>query len=114
MTTVGEWLASRAPVPPPALRARLDAALGTVLHHDAGEAAECCLAAGERVLSSVLYGGGCDATRDSALDLLTADALVTYAFEAAAESPAGRASRATDAMHRIAGLGVAGSTGAGA
>ncbi len=46
-------------------------------------------------------------TRDSALDLLAADALVTYAFEAASESPLELAQRATDAMVRMAVLGAA-------
>jgi hypothetical protein len=111
---MGEWLARREPMPPPALRARLEAELGDALRIDAAQAADLCLAAGARVLTSVLYGGGCDATRESALDLLAADALVTYAFEAAAESPAGLASRATAAMHRIAALGMAPEPGAGA
>jgi hypothetical protein len=46
---------------------------------------------------------GC-AQRDRALDLLAVDALVTYAFEAASESPDTLASRATNAMMVIARL----------
>jgi len=40
--------------------------------------------------------------RGSALDLLAVDALVTYAFEAAAETPAELEQLANDAMTRIA------------
>jgi hypothetical protein len=47
---------------------------------------------------------GCTA-RDAALDLLTADALVTYAFEAAAESPREVDAIAAEAMQRIARIG---------
>ena len=44
------------------------------------------------------------AMRDRALDLLAVDALVTYAFEAAAEHPESLAQRATTAMSSIAAL----------
>lgn len=44
------------------------------------------------------------AQRDRALDLLAVDALVTYAFEAAAEQPDTLAKRATEAMLSIARL----------
>ena len=43
-------------------------------------------------------GGAPSAGRESALDLLTVDALVTYAFEAAAEAPASLEATATAAM----------------
>jgi hypothetical protein len=39
--------------------------------------------------------------RESALDLLAADALATYALEAAAETPATLEDRALDAMNRL-------------
>lgn len=42
-----------------------------------------------------------EATRDVALDLLSSDAFVTYAFEAAADEPAAVAKRADAAMRRI-------------
>lgn len=103
--TVGDWLARRTPPPPPALRARLDVALGDAATRDARDAAETCLIAAERVLVDLLHGE-C-ASRESALDLLAADALVTYAFEAAGESSRDFASRAADAMRRFAALGVA-------
>ena len=103
MTTVAEWLATREPVPPPALRARVLSALGDRAGVDRGHAAEVCLAAGEATLTAVLQDGS---TRSCALGLLAADALVTYAFEAAAETPTDLAQFAARAMHRIAALGA--------
>jgi hypothetical protein len=87
------------------LRARIDAALGSDLHADSDDLSETLLGAGERLVRGLLE---VDATsRDSALDLLAADALVTYAFEAASERPADLARRAAVAMARIARLGGA-------
>ena len=84
--TVGSWLARRRPAPPPALTQRLRELLADDADAPAAVAAQACLAAGERVLRRLL-AEGC-AARGAALDLLTADALVTYAFEAAAADPA--------------------------
>jgi hypothetical protein len=96
------WLDARRPVPPAALRAQIDAALGAELHTEAEDAAETLLTAGERLVRSLLVE---DATsRESAIDLLAADALVTYAFEAASERPADLSHRAAEAMERIAAL----------
>jgi hypothetical protein len=103
--TIGEWLAERRPSPPPALRMRIAALLGESLAHDAADAVEACLGAAERLVQALLAGDS--TTRESALDLLTADALVTYAFEAAGEAPAELVARASDAMTRIAAIGVA-------
>ena len=100
---LAQWLALRHPVPPPALRARIDAALGPDLQLDSGDHSETLLAAGERLVRELL---DVDATsRDSALDLRAADALVTYAFEAASERPVDLSRRAAAAMARIARLG---------
>jgi len=73
------WFESRRPMPPPTLRAHL------------GRQAE----EGPAVLPEHLAAQGCalllrvldrpDGARELALDLLVADALVTYAFEAQAE-----------------------------
>jgi hypothetical protein len=57
------------------------------------------LDAGKSTLANVLQQGATD--RSTALDLLTADALVTYAFEMVADDPE---STARDAMHSIAQL----------
>ena len=101
---LARWLDSRRPLPPAALRARIDSALGPDLDRDTSDASETLLAAGERLVRSLLDE---DATsRGSALDLLAADALVTYAFEAASERPTELASRAAEAMSRIAALGA--------
>jgi hypothetical protein len=43
-------------------------------------------------------------TRESALDLLAVDALITYAFEAAADEPSSLEERAGQALARIAAL----------
>jgi hypothetical protein len=96
------WLDARRPIPPAALRARIDAALGSDLHADVADTAETLLAAGERLMRALLVD---DATsRGSATDLLAADALVTYAFEAASERPADLSTRAATAMARISAL----------
>jgi hypothetical protein len=102
--TVGEWLVARTPRPPRALAARLGAVLGDALALDRAEACEALVAAAERLAAELLAKGS--TTRDSALDLLTADALVTYAFEAAAEQPNELVARAHDAMLRMAALGA--------
>ena len=108
--TVGEWLAARTLPPPPALRHRLREALGGADALGVESVPDVYLRAAERLVGTLLRGS-C-ASRESALDLLTADALVTYAFEAAGESPAGLAERATAAIRRIASLGAADREGA--
>lgn len=100
-----QWLAARDPAAPPALAARVSTALGSVpvAQH---ETSARLLTAAETLLARLLRDG-C-ATRDAAHDLLTADALVTYAFEAAAEAdPSSLAGSAANAMRRIAALGLA-------
>ncbi len=103
--TVGEWLRSRSPQPPAALAARLDAVLAESLADSAHRVPDVFLAASERLVAELLR---IDCTsRDSALDLLTADALMTYAFEAAGSDVSTIGARATAAMTRIAALGDA-------
>jgi hypothetical protein len=92
------------PQPPAALVGRLDAVLGADVDLSAEQAPEVCLRAGERLAAELLANNS--TSRDSALDLLTADALVTYAFEAASSAPAGIDARAAAAMKRIAAIGV--------
>ena len=105
MRTIADWLAEREPAPPAALVRRLHESLGPDLERDASEAVDACLDAGRRLVASVLSDEG--ASRDSALDLLAADALVTYAFEAASARPKELLDRAARAMSDIAALGVA-------
>jgi hypothetical protein len=97
--TLAEWLATRVPAPPPALQARLDDVLAGRRGEDASAAPDACLDAAEELLASLLRDG-CT-SRGSALDLLAVDALVTYAFEAAAADPASLDERAGRAMARI-------------
>jgi hypothetical protein len=105
VTSVVEWLGRREPAPPDALLLRLRETLASDAERDAGDAAAACLAAGERLLAKVLREG--EASRDHALDLLAADALVTYAFEAASTRPNALPTLAAQAMARMASLGVA-------
>ncbi|HET9985454.1 MAG TPA: hypothetical protein VFQ38_17765 [Longimicrobiales bacterium] len=92
MTSVAatlEWLDARTPAPPPELRSRMADALAPAqtLPGALAEAALSCLQA-------ALARGG---DRAAALDLLAADALLTYAMEAAAEAGAEALAAAADA-----------------
>jgi hypothetical protein len=102
--TIGEWLATRTPAPPPQLVDRVLAALGPARHDDATLTVDRCLEAAERVVDGLLREGRTG--RDSAGELLAADALVTYAFEAASDDPAALPERARSAMRRLAALGA--------
>jgi hypothetical protein len=92
-------------LPPPALARRMRDALESY-QRAAGaapaETPESYLGAGERLLTQLLSG---DCTsRNCALDLLAADALVTYAFELAANDPSRIGERAQQAIARLAAL----------
>ena len=103
MTTVADWLDRREPPSPEPLLSRIHEALGDGVEAPAHEAAGRTVAAAERLLARLLRED-C-ATRAAAVELLTADALVTYAFEAAAEHQSGSMDdMATRAMQRIAEL----------
>lgn len=95
--TIHEWLDSRTPSAPPALRARVQAALAEHLDDDAGAAPERCVDAAVVLLRDLVRR---ESTRDAALDLLAADALATYALEAAADTPARMRAVANDSMAR--------------
>jgi hypothetical protein len=86
--TVRDWIERHLPAPPPALAAQLLSALGSDADADESTTAERCLAAAARLLDGLLaehrFG------RESALDLLTVDALTTYAFEHASHAGASR------------------------
>jgi len=86
------WLATRRPAPPAALRAQLeravtDAALPLPAH---------LAAVGRALLDKVASRpeGG----RELALDLLAADAFITYAFEAQAEGDVGAVARLAEGV----------------
>lgn len=95
-----DWLRQRTPAPPTGLSARIEQTLGQRCEADAAAAPELCVAAAEELLRDLLSRP--TAGRESALDLLTVDALVTYAFEAASEHPGVLAARAEAAMSRLA------------
>ena len=97
--TVGAWLAGRTPAPPLLLRSRLADALGGSLTRDVTETERVCLEAAERVLARLVDNDA--ATRQEAIDLLAADALVTYALEYAAEHPADFEEHASGAIERF-------------
>ncbi len=101
-SSVGAWLAALQPAPPLALAQRLALALAPFADEPAERAPEACLDAGERLLDELLASGSTN--RGSALDLLAVDALVTYAFHAAADSPQRLELRAARAMARLAAL----------
>ena len=103
--TVGEWLGSRSPRPPAALSGRLQTVLADSLGAPAIGACDVFIAAAERLVAELLRAD--NTSRHSALDLLTADALMTYAFEAAGGDVATIDDRASAAMTRIAALGGA-------
>ena len=102
--TILEWLDARDPAPPPELAARVRERLGDAASLNAESAHDACLEAGAALLADVLAAGD-GRSRDCALDLLTADALVTYAFEAACAEPKRLERRAVQGMARIAALG---------
>lgn len=110
MTGTADWLRTRTPEAPPELR---DALMHGVPQRltadglrlvDGGEGDRAAVlmdasdAALERVLSAGVEG------RASALDLLSADAYVTYAFEAAADQAARVPALADEAMRRISAI----------
>ena len=96
--TVGSWLRDRTPAPPPRLAERIVDVLGERASRDVNEAPEVCVAAATDLLRDLLAR---PTGRESALDLLTVDALVTYAFEAAASEPTSLEARAAQAMTRL-------------
>lgn len=100
--TVADWIRARSPAPPPAFAARVIAALGDRADDDASRAAESCLDVAIALLGQLLDRDPLD--RSQAAALLAADALVTYAFEAAADTPEQLDDRAADAMARLAAL----------
>lgn len=102
MTTHVEWLerVSAEPAAPPELTARVRRLLESHDEWNPLSRVDAFIAASELLLRRVLEGGA--VARASALDLLAADACVTWAFEAAADEPATIAGRAQCAASGIA------------
>ena len=100
MMTVADWLRARAPEAPAELTARVVAVLGDRAHEPAANAPALCLDAAAELLDTLVARP--EAGREAALDLLSADALVTNAFEAGAATPGWIAEHAPAAMARFA------------
>ena len=98
--TVREWLHDRTPAPPDRLAARIYEVLGERGGAEQHRLSPLCLETAEELLTELVARPS--AGRESALDLLTVDALVTYAFEAAASAPESLQFTATAAMVRLA------------
>ncbi len=82
--SLDKWLSTRQPSPPDKLLARMRAEIEKLGLAESDVKAKSLADAGASILRS-LDGSGCT-ERAAALDLLAADALFTYAFEAAADS----------------------------
>jgi len=107
--TLVSWLESREPRPPELLASRLlEVAEGTherrgvevVAGALPGAIAESLVHLSARVVRQLLEAG--DTGRGSALSLLAADALATYAFEAQGDDPSGLEERCRWAMRHFA------------
>ncbi|GLC27508.1 hypothetical protein [Roseisolibacter agri] len=97
------WVSERAPTPPPLLTSRIAALYDGAPPDDrAAVSAEQCVDAAARAVGALLTDGA--TSRATALDLLAADALATYAFELASERPQELAALADAAMRRFAAL----------
>lgn len=89
------WLETRTPAPPPNLAERIGEIVG-IEALDAPASANVLLDRGIATLRSAL------SDRDGALDLLAADALITYSMEAAADHCAMMDSTTAEAIQKIA------------
>lgn len=81
--TVRDWLAARASAAPPVLLARMLELMGDDAGAPAERAASVFIEAARATLGALLAARRFG--REGALDLLAADALMTYAYEHAAE-----------------------------
>ncbi len=100
--TVGEWFTSIEPAPPQALAGQLTLLIADDASRPVSDVPEVCLRIAEEHLQRLLASGA--TSRASAIDLLAVDALVTYAFEAAASDASKIEARTIVAMQRIGAL----------
>lgn len=91
-TAVLTWLGTRRPAPPPALRAQIERAVTDSPAPLPDHLADVGRALLDRVASRPQGG------RELALDLLAADAFITYAFEAQAEKDVGAVARLAEGV----------------
>ena len=94
-----EWLHSRTPRPPAALTNRLDVLLAGLDSHGTTSVPDVLYLALDRVLDDLLRSEA--SSRGSALDLLAADAIMTYLMESVAEDIQSLDARAAAAMANI-------------
>ena len=97
--TIRDWIGSRMPEAPRALREQMIATLGRDADAPASRTAELCLAAAGRGLDSLLSDNRF--TREYARELLAIDALTTLAFEYASQTPESEDQLAALAEHGI-------------
>jgi hypothetical protein len=95
MINVGDWLASRSPAPPPDLSQRISTLVGGRTCADEGAMAGLFIDTAAGLLATL------SDDRTGAFDLLTADALITYAMEASASDQARLDEAARLAMQAI-------------
>ena len=100
--TLERWLHTRVPAPPAALAARILEAVEASPRAPDAHHADALLDAGQALLRQLLRADR--TSRHGAIDLLAADALVTYAFEAAAAEPDRIRHQADEAMQMLASL----------
>lgn len=98
--THSEWVERAEPAAPPALVRRVAEVFSAHPGWEELPVADALTLAGEELLRAVLGETAADA-RACALDLLAADACMTWAFEVAATAPDLLPGRAQDAMRRI-------------
>jgi len=96
----GDWIAQAQPEAPERLVARVREVLATNPKAKQLGVAEALLDAADALLRLVLREGD-EPARERALDLLAADACVTWAFEAAADDPGTLGERARATMQRL-------------
>lgn len=104
--TAAEWILAARPEAPERLVARVREVLDAHPQWGQVPVAEALIEAADALLRTVLVEGE-GAPRDKALDLLAADACVTWAFEAAAGDPASLGAHAAATMERLAQVVVA-------
>jgi len=95
-----EWIAQARPEAPERLVARVREVLEMNPKAKELEVADALLDAADALLKLVLREGG-ETARERALDLLAADACVTWAFEVAADDPVTLGARARASMQRL-------------
>lgn len=99
--SAAEWIAAARPEAPERLVARVREVLDAHPEWAKAPVAETLVEAADALLETVLQESEGPA-RDRALDLLAADACVTWAFEAAADDPASLGAHAKATMERLA------------